>query len=138
MFRNIFSVIIGIGVSITEILSAIELIKKWFVKIQFIPLKNLQDIFIYAPTEFFIILTFFYAISSFIGGITTALFVKIAKKAYAVLNGFILFIIAFIHIFLYTLPLWFKIIIFPIFFSFSYLGGEFIENFYKKKDFINK
>ncbi len=136
MFRNIFSVIIGLLVSLAEILYAIKWIKKWFVTIQFIPLKKLQNVFIYAPPEFFITLFFFYIISALIGGVTTAFFVQNAKKAYALLTGFILFIIAFIHIFLYTLPLWFKIIILPIFFPFSYLGGEFIE-FLQRKKWIN-
>ncbi|WP_185859683.1 hypothetical protein [Blattabacterium cuenoti] len=136
MFRNIISVIIGLLVSLAEILYAIKWIKKWFVTIQFIPLKKLQDVFIYAPHEFFITLFFFYVFGTLLGGMTTAFFVQNAKKAYALLTGFILFIIAFIHIFLCTLPLWFKIIILPIFFPFSYLGGEFIE-FLQRKKWIN-
>ncbi|WP_238784434.1 hypothetical protein [Blattabacterium cuenoti] len=123
-----FSIILGIIVSVSEILFSIKLIKKKFVEIQFISLKNLKDIFIHAPTKFFIILIFFYALSAFLGGITTSFFVQKAKKAYAMLNGFILLIIFFIQIFLYTIPIWFKIIILTIFFPISYLGGEFIEN----------
>ncbi|WP_185851379.1 hypothetical protein [Blattabacterium cuenoti] len=139
MFRNIFSVFIGIIVSITEIIIATKLVKKWFINnIQLIPLKNLQDVFIHAPTKFFIILIFFYTLSPFLGGIITAFFVRKAKKAYAVLNGFILFFIVLIHIYFCSFPFWFKIIIFPIFLPLSYLGGELIENFYKKKFFTNK
>ncbi|WP_238783823.1 hypothetical protein [Blattabacterium cuenoti] len=133
MYRNIFAVIIGLSVSLAEIFYAIKWIKKWFEKIQFIPLKKLQYVFIYAPPEFFITLFFLYIFSALTGGLTTAFFVQNAKKAYALLTGFILFIIAFIHILLYTLPLWFEIIILPIFFPFSYFGGEFIEFLQKKK-----
>ncbi|AWU43701.1 hypothetical protein DM815_01315 [Blattabacterium sp. (Cryptocercus kyebangensis)] len=133
MYRNFFAVVIGLSVSIIEIIYSIKLIKKWFINIEFIPLKNLQYVFVNAPYEFFITLFFFYAFSALLGGITTAFFVQNAKKAYAGLTGIILFIIAFIHIFLYTLPLWFKIIILPIFFHFSYLGGAFIELLQRKK-----
>ncbi|AEU09311.1 hypothetical protein [Blattabacterium sp. (Cryptocercus punctulatus) str. Cpu] len=133
MYRNFFAVFIGILVSITEIIYSIKLIKNWFINIQFIPLKNIQHVFIHAPSSFFITLFFFYAFSALLGGITTAFFVQNAKKAYAGLTGIILFIIAFIHIFLYTLPLWFEIVILPIFFHFSYLGGAFIELLQRKK-----
>ncbi|WP_238523379.1 hypothetical protein [Blattabacterium sp. (Mastotermes darwiniensis)] len=123
----------GILVSITEILYSIQWIKKWFKSIQFVPLKNLQYVFVHAPSEFFITLFFFYVFSALSGGFTTAFFVQNAKKAYAVLTGTILFFLAFIHIFFYTFPLWFEIMILPIFFPFSYLGGEFIELLQRKK-----
>ncbi|WP_185865805.1 hypothetical protein [Blattabacterium cuenoti] len=137
MFRNILSVFIGVIISIIEILFAIRFIKEWFIEIQYIPIKKLKKIFFEAPTEFFLVLIFFYAFSALLGGTITALFAQNAKKAYAMLTGFILFFIALFHIFFYPFPLWFKIIILPLFFPFSYLGGNFIE-FLQRKKWINQ
>ncbi|ACY40287.1 hypothetical protein BLBBGE_266 [Blattabacterium sp. (Blattella germanica) str. Bge] len=136
MYRNIFSVSTGVTISIIEILSAIKFIKKWFIKIQSIPLKKLKHVFIEAPTEFFLVLIFFYAFSALLGGTITAFFAQNAKKAHAMLTGFILFFIALFHVFFYPFPLWFKVIILPLFFPFSYLGGDLIE-FLQRKKWIN-
>ncbi|WP_185850790.1 hypothetical protein [Blattabacterium cuenoti] len=133
MFRNIFSVLIGILISFIEILFSIKYIKKGFINIQSISIIDLKSIFYYAPDKFFIILFIFYIFSTFLGCILTAFFVKKAKKAYAMLTGFILFIFSFIHIFIYTFPLWFRFSILTIFFPFSYLSGEFVEFLQKKK-----
>ncbi|AFJ90799.1 hypothetical protein [Blattabacterium sp. (Blaberus giganteus)] len=136
MLRNILSISIGVVISIVEILCSIKLVKKWFAKIQLIPLKKFKYLLTEAPTEFFIILIFFYASSALLGGIITAFFTKNAKKAYAILTGFILFIITIFHMFFYPFPLWFKIMILPIFSFFSYIGGNFIE-FLQRKKWIN-
>lgn len=133
MYRNIFSVYTGVLVSIVGIIFSIRLIKKCFIETQYIPISKLGYLFIEAPNKFFLILIFCYAISTLLGGFTTAFFAKNAKKAYSILTGLILFFIALFHIFFYTFPIWFKIIILPVFFPFSYLGGNFIEFLQKKK-----
>ncbi|WP_185861061.1 hypothetical protein [Blattabacterium cuenoti] len=133
MFRNVLSISIGILISIIEIFYAIKIVKKYFEKIRLIPLKQFKYILIKAPTEFFIFLIFIYAFSALLGGLITAFFSKNAKKAYAILTGFILFIMILFHMFFYPFPLWFKIIILPIFFFFSYIGGNFIELLQRKK-----
>ncbi|WP_238785042.1 hypothetical protein [Blattabacterium cuenoti] len=130
------SISIGVLISIVEILYAIKFLKKWFIEIELIPLRKFKYILIKAPTEFFIVLIFFYAFSALLGGIITAFIAKNAKKAYSILTGFILFFIALFHIFFYPFPLWFKIIILPLFFPFSYIGGNFIE-FLQRKKWIN-
>ncbi len=130
------SISTGVSIGIIEILFSIKLVKKWFTKIQFIPLKKFKYVLVEAPTEFFVILIFFYAFSALLGGMITAFFAKNAKKAYAILTGLILFIIVLFHMFFYPFPLWFKIIILPIFFPFSYIGGNFIE-LLKRKKWIN-
>ncbi|WP_185869401.1 hypothetical protein [Blattabacterium cuenoti] len=136
MYQNIFSVFIGIIISILEIFYAIKFIKKWFIEIEFIPLIKLKYIFNEAPNKFFLILILFYAFSPILGGIVTAFFAKNAKKAHAILTGIILFFIILFHLLFYRYPLWFKIIILPLFFPFSYLGGKFIE-FLQRKKWIN-
>ncbi|QIK16651.1 hypothetical protein G9C01_01635 [Blattabacterium sp. DPU] len=135
-YRNIFSIFIGVTISIIEILYAIKFVKKRFLKIQSIPLKKFKYLLIKAPTEFFVVLIFFYAFSALLGGLMAAFFSKNAKKAYAILTGFILFFITLFHVFFYPFPFWFKIIILPIFFSFSYIGGNLVE-FLQKKKWIN-
>ncbi|WP_341653394.1 hypothetical protein [Blattabacterium cuenoti] len=130
------SLSIGVLMSIVEMFFSMKILKKWFTKIQFIPLKKFKYILTEAPTEFFIVLIFFYAFSALLGSIITAFIVRNAKKAYAILTGFILFIITLFYMFLYPFPLWFKIIILPIFFPFSYIGGNFIE-FLQRKKWIN-
>ncbi|WP_185851941.1 hypothetical protein [Blattabacterium cuenoti] len=133
MYRNILSISTGVLISIVEILYAIQFLKKWFIKTQFIPLKKFKYILTQAPTEFFIVLIFFYAFSALLGGMITAFFTRKAKKAYAILTGFILFFITLFHMFFYPFPFWFKIIILPLFFPFSYIGGNFIELLQRKK-----
>ncbi|WP_185860506.1 hypothetical protein [Blattabacterium cuenoti] len=136
MYRNILSISIGVMISIVEILYAIKLVTRYFTNIQFIPLKKFKYILTEAPTEFFFVLIFFYIFSVLLGGMVTAFLAKNAKKAYAILTGLILFIIALFHMFFYPYPLWFKIIVLPLFFPFSYVGGNFIE-FLQKKKWIN-
>ncbi|WP_185859087.1 hypothetical protein [Blattabacterium cuenoti] len=136
MFRNILSVSTGVIISIIEILFSIKFIKKWFIQTQSIPIKKLKNVLVEAPTEFFLVMIFFYAFSALLGGTITAFFARNAKKAYAMLTGFILFFIALFHGFFYPFPLWFKIVILPLFFPFSYLGGNFIE-FLQRKKWIN-
>ncbi|WP_341659475.1 hypothetical protein [Blattabacterium cuenoti] len=126
----------GVLISIVEMFFSIKILKKWFTKIQFVPLKKFKYILTEAPTEFFIVLIFFYASSALLGSIITAFIAKNAKKAYAILTGFILFIITSFYMLFYPFPLWFKIIILPIFLPFSYIGGNFIE-FLQRKKWIN-
>ncbi len=136
MYRNMLSLSTGVLISIVEMFFSIKILKKWFTKIQFVPLKKFKYILTEAPTEFFIVLIFFYASSALLGSIITAFIAKNAKKAYAILTGFILFIITSFYMLFYPFPLWFKIIILPIFLPFSYIGGNFIE-FLQRKKWIN-
>ncbi|WP_317168446.1 hypothetical protein [Blattabacterium cuenoti] len=130
------SISTGVLISIVEMFFSMKIVKEWFTVIQFIPLKKFEYVLTEAPTEFFIILIFFYASSALLGSMITAFLAKKAKKAYAILTGFILFIITLFYMFFYPFPLWFKIIILPIFFPFSYIGGNFIE-FLQRKKWIN-
>ncbi|BBA17291.1 hypothetical protein [Blattabacterium cuenoti] len=136
MYQNILFISTGVLISIIEMIFFIKFMKKWFSEIQFIPLKKFQYLLTEAPTEFFIVLIFSYASSALLGSMITAFFIKNAKKAYAILTGFILFIITLFHMFFYPFPLWFKIIIHPILLIFSCIGGNIIE-FLQRKKWIN-
>lgn len=74
--------------------------------------------------EFFLMLLFSCGIGSMVGGLITAMIVIRAKKAYAILVGFILFLIALGDIiFTPNHPTWYELSIMPVFFFFSWLGG---------------
>ncbi len=74
-----------------------------------------------------------------IGGVTTAIIVKYAKVAYAILIGFILLFIAMLDIIVFPYhPTFYKILIFITYFPFAWLGGKIVEVIYernKRKEF---
>ncbi|ADX68148.1 MULTISPECIES: hypothetical protein [Weeksella] len=72
-------------------------------------------------------------IGSMIGGTVTAVLVKRAKLAYAMLIGFILLLIGLLDIiFTPYHPFWYEIILLPVLFFFSWLGGKVVVVIYKK------
>lgn len=82
----------------------------------------------------FIALLFFGGLGVTVGGVVTALIVKYAKVAYAILIGFIILFIAMLDIIIYPYhPTFYKISIFLIFFPFSWIGGKIVEVIYERK-----
>ncbi len=74
-----------------------------------------------------------------IGGVVTALGVKYAKVAYAILIGFILLFIAMLDVIIFPFhPTFYKISIFLIFFPFSWIGGKVVEVLTNKWSKIKK
>ena len=68
------------------------------------------------------------------GGIVTAIIVKYAKVAYAILIGFILLFIGMLDIIIFPYhPTFYKILIFLTFFPFAWMGGKIIEVIYERK-----
>ena len=68
-----------------------------------------------------------------IGGVTTAIIVKYAKVAYAILIGFILLFIAMLDIIVFPYhPTFYKILIFIVYFPFAWLGGKIVEVIYER------
>jgi uncharacterized membrane protein YfcA len=76
-------------------------------------------------------------VGSLLGGIICALIVKTAKKAYAMLIGFLLLLTAIATLFIFKgHPAWYIVSMFFVFFPFSWLGAqivEWIQNRKKKK-----
>ncbi|MBV7441132.1 hypothetical protein KRX57_06840 [Weeksellaceae bacterium TAE3-ERU29] len=134
-FRNTLSVIAGLSVAIGLILLAITTNKTWFDELSGIQLHQKGEIILYwqsvvrqAPDNFFLTLLISYGVGSTIGGVITALLVKTAQEAYAMLIGFILFAIAIADIvFVEGHPTWYCICIFFVFFPFSWLGGKIVN-----------
>src|SRR5690606_5599170 len=72
---------------------------------------------------FFLALLFSCGVGAMIGGLITAMVVIRAKQAYAILVGFILFLIALSDvIFTPNHPTWYELSIMPVLFFFSWLG----------------
>ncbi len=115
MYRNTLSIIIGLLISIFEMIFFIFKGKKFFIEIKFIPIKNINLIFSNCSNKFLFIIIIFYTISIFSGSIITSMLVKKAKEAYGILIRYILITISIFFIIFYPFPLWFKITSFPIF-----------------------
>ncbi len=83
--------------------------------------------------DFFGMMLLSSGISALCGGIVTALIVKRAKQAYSMLIGFILLIVAFGDVIITPYhPTWYEILICPVLFLFSWIGGLIIDIIYKK------
>ncbi|XCI75719.1 MAG: hypothetical protein ABI045_03160 [Flavobacteriales bacterium] len=132
MLRNTLAVLLGLIVGIAVILSGIGVTKEWFTEIRLTPLQDWQEVLNFAPFEFFVTMLVSYGLGALLGGVTTAFFVHMAKQAYALLIGLILLLIAGIHVFSYTLPFWFEVSTFCVFFPFSWLGGKLVTIIHKK------
>ena len=132
LVRNTLGVIAGLLVATTVITIAINLDTRWMEYDGDFPYKHRKTVLKTAKDEISIALFVSAGFASILGGITTALIVKEAKQAYAMLIGFILFGIAILDIMFTPHPLYYKIAIFFIFFPFSWLGGKIVDVMYKK------
>ena len=84
---------------------------------------------------FFLYLLFLSASATTLGGIATAIIVKYAKVAYAILIGFVMLFIAMLDIIIFPYhPTFYKISIFLTLFPFSWMGGKIVEVIYKRKN----
>ena len=83
---------------------------------------------------FFVALLISSGIAATVGGVVTAIIVKYAKVAYAILIGFILLFIAMLDIIIFPYhPTFYKILIFLTFFPFAWIGGKITEVIYERK-----
>ena len=129
--RNFFGVVLGLAIALIIITLGISLNPNWieYDYSQF-PYEHWNRVIRYAARsseirdEFFLALLFSCGIGAMIGGLITAAIVIRAKQAYAILSGFILFIIALLDvIFTPNHPTWYELSIMPVLFFFSWLGG---------------
>lgn len=138
--RNTLAVLVGLCVSVVLILVGITMNKAWFDELSFIDLHHKSSVLLYwksviynAPNNFFIALLVSYGVASTVGGVATAVLVKRAKQAYAMLIGFTLYIVAIIDILLvHGHPTWYNILIFFVFFPCAWLGGKIVDLIEKK------
>ena len=134
--RNTFAVIIGLAVAALIITLGIKLNSSWITYEDFTPFKRWETLLksVEHKPYFFVALLISSGIAATVGGVVTAIVVKYAKVAYAILIGFILLFIAMLDIIIFPYhPTFYKILIFLTFFPFAWIGGKITEVIYERK-----
>lgn len=134
--RNTFAVIIGLAVAALIITLGIRLNSSWITYEDFTPFKRWETLLksVEHKPYFFVALLISSGIAATVGGVVTAIMVKYAKVAYAILIGFILLFIAMLDIIVFPYhPTFYKILIFLTFFPFAWMGGKITEVIYERK-----
>lgn len=126
----------GLAVAGLLISLGIRLNSAWITYDEFAPFQHWESLLEkmqYKP-YFFVALLISSGIAATVGGVVTAIIVKYAKVAYAILIGFILLFLAMLDIIIFPYhPTFYKILIFLTFFPFSWIGGKITEVIYKRK-----
>lgn len=138
--RNILAVVVGLFVSAMVISLGIRLNADWVTFTNFTPFQNWETFLEKRQndTEFYWILLLLSGISATIGGVISAMIVRYAKVAYALLIGFILLFLAMLDIIIFPYhPTFYKIGIFLTFFPFSWVGGKIVSVIYDKNKKIS-
>ncbi len=128
--RNTIAVILGLGVAMLTITFGLKLNSAWITYTEFSPFKNWGRLLeaVREDEGFFFALLVSSGVGSTIGGVVTALIVKYAKVAYAMLIGFILLFMAVLDIIIFpNHPVFYQIGIFLTFFPSSWVGGKIVE-----------
>lgn len=134
--RNTIAVFVGLGVAALIISLGVRLNAAWITYDEYAPFghwEQLLQAMQYKP-YFFVALLVSSGIAATVGGVVTAIIVKYAKVAYAILIGFILLFMAMLDIIIFPYhPTFYKICIFLTFFPFSWIGGKITEVIYERK-----
>lgn len=134
--RNTLAVLAGLLVAALIITLGIKIDSTWITYTEFAPFEHWETLLksVQHKNSFFIALLFFGGLGVTFGGVVTAIIVKYAKVAYAILIGFVMLFIAMLDIILYPYhPVFYKISIFLIFFPFSWIGGKITEVIYERR-----
>lgn len=133
--RNTFAVFVGLGVGALLISLGVRLNSAWITYDEFAPFKHWGTLLksMEHKPYFFVALLISSGIGATIGGVVTAILVKYAKVAYAILIGFILLFVAMLDIIIFPYhPTFYKILIFLTFFPCAWMGGKITEVLYKR------
>lgn len=134
--QNTFAVLVGLAVAALLISLGVRLNSAWITYDEFAPFKHWQTLLksMEHKPYFFVALLISSGIGATIGGVITAIIVKYAKVAYAILIGFILLFIAMLDIIIFPYhPTFYKILIFLTFFPCAWMGGKITEVIYERK-----
>ncbi|WP_417427703.1 hypothetical protein [Halpernia sp.] len=134
--RNTFAVIVGLLVAGFIITLGIRLNPSWINYDQLTPFQQWDSLLksVQHKPYFFVVLLISTGVASTVGGVITAIIVKYAKVAYAILIGFILLFLAMLDIIIFPYhPTFYKITIFLTFFPFAWMGGKITEVIYERK-----
>ena len=138
--RNTLAVVVGLFVSAMVISLGIRLNADWVTFTNFTPFQNWETFLEKRQndTEFYWILLLLSGISATIGGVISAMIVRYAKVAYALLIGFILLFLEMLDIIIFPYHhTFYKIGIFLTFFPFSWVGGKIVSVIYDKNKKIS-
>lgn len=128
--RNTFAVLTGLAVAALLISLGVRINSAWITYDDFAPFKHWERLLrqMQYKDYFFVALLISSGVGATVGGVVTALLVKYAKVAYAILIGFILLFIAVLDVIIFPYhPTFYKILIFLTYFPFAWLGGKIIE-----------
>ena len=134
--RNTFAVITGLFVAALLISIGVRINSSWITYEGFTPFQRWETLLksMEHKPYFFVALLISSGIAATVGGVVTAIIVKYAKVAYAILIGFILLFIAMLDIIIFPYhPTFYKILIFLTFFPFAWIGGKITEVIYERK-----
>jgi predicted MFS family arabinose efflux permease len=134
--RNTFAVLVGLGIAGLIITLGIRVFPQWITFDAFAPFEHWQRFLesMQNNSAFFGFLLFISGLGTTVGGVATAIIVKYAKVAYAILIGFIMLFIAMLDVIVFPYhPTFYKISIFLTFFPFSWIGGKIVAVIYERK-----
>lgn len=134
--RNTFAVLVGLGVAALLISLGVRLNSAWITYDDFAPFEHWEKLLhsMQQKPYFFVALLISSGIAATVGGVVTAIIVKYAKVAYAILIGFILLFLAVLDIIIFPYhPTFYKILVFVTFFPASWVGGKITEVIYNRK-----
>ncbi len=134
--QNTFAVLVGLAVAALLISLGVRLNSAWITYDEFAPFKHWQTLLksMEHKPYFFVALLISSGIGATVGGVVTAILVKYAKVAYAILIGFILLFMAMLDVIIFPYhPTFYKILIFLTFFPCAWMGGKITEVIYERK-----
>lgn len=135
--RNTLGVLMGLAVAAVIISLGVRIDSSWSESYNGLsPFEHWEKVLysVKGDSGFFWTLLFSSGIGATVGGIVTAIVVKYAKVAYAILIGFMMLFIAMLDIIIFPYhPTFYKILIFIIYFPFSWIGGKVVEIIYERK-----
>lgn len=135
--RNTIGVLLGLLVAGMVISFGVRLNPSWVNYHTFSPFEQWEKVLYSVRNQdfFFVALLFSSGVAATVGGVVTAIVVKYAKVAYAILIGFILLFLALVDIIIFPYhPTFYKLSIFLIFFPFSWLGGKIVDIIYNNRN----
>lgn len=134
--RNTLGVLLGLAAAGVIISLCLRINSSWIIYKEFAPFEHWESILKSAEGKsgFFWMLLISSGLGVTVGGVITAIVVKYAKVAYAILIGFIMLFIAMLDIIVFPYhPTFYKILIFITYFPFAWIGGKIVEVIYERK-----
>ncbi|SDM21902.1 hypothetical protein [Chryseobacterium taihuense] len=134
--RNTFAVLMGLAIAGLIITLGIRAFPQWITFEAFAPFEHWEKFLESMKNNdaFFGFLLFISGLGTTVGGVVSAMIVKYAKVAYAILIGFIMLFIAMLDVIVFPYhPTFYKISIFLVFFPFAWMGGKIVEIIYERK-----